>query len=79
MSIKYVLIFLLFMSCAHKEKKDNISVDAILNLATASYIRGCVDSKNHFIPEPKKTSAFQKCKIMSKDHRIDIRDILIEK
>jgi len=73
-SLSFILLFLV-SSCAsssykvlEKEYKEgDISLNAIKNLAHASYLKGCT--------EHSKLS-FKKCKQFAKEHVDDITDIL---
>tara|TARA_Y100001936_G_C15867913_1_gene556037 strand:- start:542 stop:811 length:270 start_codon:yes stop_codon:yes gene_type:complete len=55
----------------------NISAQAVVDLARSSYLKGCVDSKNKFSPEKKKSS-FTPCLDMAKLHQEEIREILLQ-
>lgn len=86
--MKIGILLLLLSSCSSFSRKspsiideieqENISVDAVLNLARSSYLKGCVDSKNYFIPEKDK-SAFVDCMNMAKLHEKDIKEIITQK
>lgn len=74
------------LSCSHQRPaqepsiveeyhQENISIDAILNLARASYLKGCVDGKNLFSAGTKQ-SAFKACRDLSTKHGEEIKVIL---
>lgn len=82
--MKFILLIFLSLSCAQtkvKESfineidKENISKQTILDLARTSYQRGCVDSKNYWLPEKNK-SAFNECLKMAREHEKDIHAII---
>jgi hypothetical protein len=83
--MRYLLIFVILSSCSHHSTKrksfvdeineENISVKSILDLARSSYLKGCVDSKNYWLPE-KKVSSFEQCKTMALEHQNDIKQII---
>lgn len=80
--MRYFLILFIISSCAHKKRSivneiddENISIQTVLDLARTSYLRGCVDSKNHWYPK-KNVRAFPKCKEMAKLHQQDINAII---
>lgn len=56
-------------------RKNNISVQSVLDLARSSYLKGCVDGKNLFASEIRQ-SAFAPCLETAKEHEAEIRQIL---
>lgn len=78
-----ILLTILTTGCAiqktksiiDERKENNISSNAILNLARTSYLRGCVDSKNYWFPEKNK-AAFNRCSDMANEHSKDIEAII---
>ena len=66
-----IFLLTLFCSCA-----SHVSNDAIINLATTSYIKGCVDGKNDIYKIKTKGRRLDRCKEMSIDHKKDLEDIL---
>lgn len=83
--MRLLFIFFILSSCSHNSTKhksfvdeineENISVKSILDLARSSYLKGCVDSKNYWLPD-KKVSSFEQCKTMGIEHENDIKQII---
>lgn len=83
--MKLITLIVLLTSCSHhihpkkgiidEVNEGNISSQSVLDLARSSYLRGCVDSKNYWLPE-KNVSAFEKCRQMAIEHQKDISSIL---
>jgi hypothetical protein len=73
--MKLIPILILAISCAHREIKqeqDHVSVNAALNQAQASYLKGCVDAlKTLQVP-----NAFTGCRDRSILHRQEIDGIM---
>jgi hypothetical protein len=69
--MKLIPILILAISCAHRENKpdqDQVSVNAALNQAQASYLKGCVDAlKTLRVPK-----ALSGCRDRSILHRQEI-------
>ena len=68
-----IFIFLLLSSCA--STPNDTSHEAIVNLATTSYIRGCIDGKNDIYKIKTKGRRFDRCKELSRKHKIDLEQI----
>ena len=77
----YLLLLLLLVSCAHKKPQavqcpepddDRVSVNAALNQAQMSYLKGCVDSFRFLRMAP----SFEHCVEKAKAHRLDIQSIM---
>ncbi|MCO4753446.1 MAG: hypothetical protein KC478_03140 [Bacteriovoracaceae bacterium] len=62
-------------SVVDEVNEGNIQIQSVLDLARNSYLKGCVDSKNHFAPLIKKSS-FETCRDLAKEHQEEIRFIL---
>lgn len=73
--MKYVGILFLFMSCAHttpSQEKDYVTLDAALNQAQASYLKGCVMALRDLnIP-----SVFTGCRDKAILHREELNSML---
>lgn len=69
--MKIITLLLLLTACAHRppEKGDNlVSVNAALNHAQMSYLKGCVDAYRGLnIP-----AAFNRCRDMAHIHRQEL-------
>lgn len=69
--MKTLLFLLIFTSCAHKPSKkgeDLVSLNAALNHAQMSYLKGCVDAYRDLnIP-----AAFVRCKDKAHLHRQEL-------
>jgi hypothetical protein len=73
--MKLIPIIILAISCAHKEIKldqDHVSLNAALNQAQASYLKGCVDA----LKTLKVPLAFTGCRDRSILHRQEIDAIM---
>lgn len=73
--MKYLFFLLLVVSCAHREPKkgeDLVSVNAALNQAQASYLKGCVDA----LKDLKIPIAFPGCRDKSLIHRQELDSIM---
>jgi hypothetical protein len=77
------LLFLLLTSCATTSKKDNLAFElankslsetTILDLARASYLKGCIEGKNTF--GIMEISGFDYCLKMAKEHEKEIATII---
>lgn len=70
--MKYIILLLLLMSCAQVPPKtykdDLVSVDAAINHAYASYLKGCVDAFHDL----KMPGAFESCKDKALIHRREL-------
>lgn len=79
----------MFFGCASSQKLEQaqqniglraqiyqgqIDLQSVLDLGRSAYLKGCIDSKNVFIPE--KTSVFETCLEMAKVYEDELRDIL---
>lgn len=63
------------MSCSHARKQENlVSVDAALNQAQASYLKGCVEA----FKEIKVPIAFPGCRDKSLIHRRELDQLMGE-
>lgn len=74
--MKLLLLSLIFASCAHQKTRTNqddlVSVNAALNQAQASYLKGCVDAmKELHVP-----IAFPGCRDKSLLHRQELDSIM---
>lgn len=74
--MRSLFLLTLLTSCASFQESSEVSDGAIINLATTSYIKGCVDGKNDIYKIKTKGRRFERCKEMSKEHRKDITEIL---
>lgn len=54
--------------------QGNIGLQSVLDLGRSAYLKGCIDSKNVFIPE--KASVFETCREMAKVYEDELKDIL---
>jgi hypothetical protein len=73
--MKLIPILIIASSCAHKniqQDKNLVSVDAALNQAKASYLKGCVDA----LKTLKVPMAFTGCRDRSILHRQEIDGIM---
>lgn len=78
--MKIVLILFIISACAHKSQqkkiwKPEVSVNAALNQAQMSYLLGCVEA----FKELKQPPAFNHCKELAVEHRIEIEQIMHQK
>jgi hypothetical protein len=72
-----IVVLLLFTSCASYKYQDikkeykngKISLNAVLNMARSSYLKGCTENSKH---------DFEKCKKLAQKHSSDIATILKE-
>lgn len=73
--MKFILITLFLVSCAHKQpqnREDLVSVLSALDQAQMSYLKGCVDAmKDQQIPVN-----FENCRDKSKAHRLELDSIM---
>ena len=75
------LMFLFLTACTTSTAQDtsienevnqgHISVDAVLNLARASFLKGCIQSKNIYAKNVK--NGFDDCKDLADKHVIILR------
>jgi hypothetical protein len=76
--MKELLFLLLIVSCSHtkpkKETEDQVSLNAALNQAQASYLKGCVDALKEF----KVPVAFPGCRDKSLLHRQELDSIMAQ-
>ena len=79
--MRLTLIIILISSCAtdpyapikNDIREKNVSVDAVLNIATTSYIKGCTEG----LREVKKSKGhFNQCKDLSLKHKEEMRELL---
>ena len=73
--MKTVLILLLLVSCSQvptKKGEDDVTLDAALNQAQMSYLKGCVEAKK----ELKIPQVFEGCRDKSLVHRHELEEIL---
>ncbi|WPU64848.1 hypothetical protein [Peredibacter starrii] len=73
--MKTILILLFLVSCSQvptKKGDDDVSLDAALNQAQMSYLKGCVDAKKELkIPE-----VFEGCRDKSLLYRQELEEIM---
>jgi hypothetical protein len=74
--MKYIIMLLLLIGCAQTPPKsykdDLVSLDAALNHAQASYLKGCVDAFHDL----KIPGAFTTCRDKSLIHRRELDSIM---
>lgn len=74
--MKYISLLLILIGCAQVPPKSNkddlVSVDAALNHAQASYLKGCVDAFHDL----KVPVAFVTCRDRSLEHRRELDSIM---
>jgi hypothetical protein len=76
MKILYLTLFLL-IGCSHVKKqsevpRNEVSMDAALDQARASYLKGCVDA----FKQMKQGPSFPKCVEKAKKHRQELEQIV---
>lgn len=70
-----ILILLVLIGCAHQkteQKDDLVSIDAALNQAQASYLKGCVDG----LKELNLSDVFPGCRDKSVKHRKELDNFM---
>ena len=73
--MKSISLLLLLMSCSQvptKKGEEDVSLDAALNQAQMSYLKGCVEAKK----ELKIPQVFEGCRDKSLVHRHELEEIL---
>jgi hypothetical protein len=73
--MKIFFLLFLFMSCSHQvpsRSQHEVSLQAAMDQAQASYLRGCVDAL-HDLKIPK---VFESCRDKSILHREEVEEIL---
>lgn len=74
--MKKIVLLVLLVSCAHKgqqiESDNFVTVQAALNQAQASYLKGCIE----IVKEQNLTGNFETCKGKSINHRKEIQFIM---
>jgi hypothetical protein len=72
--MKNIIWMMLLVSCAQvpAKQKDLVSLDAALNQAQASYLKGCVD----VMKDLKIPVSFPDCRDKSLDHRRELDSIM---
>ena len=74
--MKYIILFSALVGCAQVPPKSNnedlVSVDAALNQAQASYLKGCVDAFHDI----KMPIAFETCRDKAVIHRRELDSIM---
>ena len=75
--MKYTLLCLLFIGCSNLPKERSpeeplVSVNAALNQAQASYLRGCVEAYQSFRLGP----TYFYCLENARKHRVELQNIM---
>ena len=79
--MKTILLLVLATGCASTQtsrpvEEDMFSTGSVLTLVQTSYIRGCIEGMNELRPDKTKGSRLNRCKVLSKKHEGDIRELL---
>ena len=69
-------VTLILLSCASTTKRKDLGHQDILELAKASYLRGCVEGRNNLLNKKTKGRTFKFCEKKSLKHLQEITDIL---
>lgn len=71
--MKNLMLSFIIIGCAKVPVKDEwVTVNAALNHAQASYLRGCVDAKH----ELKLKGVFEGCRNNARNHRDEIQALM---